>query len=1042
VKKFNNNLLFYFLSGVLILFSFFFFPQKIQAFTDITENITSNTAWTINDSPYVLRNSINIDSGVTLTIEPGVVVKFEPGPSIYTGVAINVFGNLVANGESSNKIYFTSFYDDTIGGDTNEDNYCYEDFDEEGNSLGEVCYSFFEPSRYDWRGINFLNSNNNYLKNIVFKYANEIAFLDHSYVNLEDMEVLNSKEGFVVYESNLNANGVDCVDLVESCLVGYNNSNINWANSIVDSIESDGFVIFNSSSLNISDTSIKNINGNLNSGLVVFNDSSIFGNNLSFSDVSGYGADYLTIFNHSNILLNNSSMLNCPDSACLEIFDGSLYLNTPSGFNIENSFFLGGENNGIVVFGDSGINGEIHHSKIINFPNFSFNTFGNAEKNINAKNNWWGNISGPFHPELNPTGTAGIVANDIVFTPWCLEETCHTRNPVILIPGITGTYLLKDNPEKDEVWPNLLKLLLPGDDSFLNYLALEPDGTENSERPVLLGDIIRGSLGVHVFDSLIDELTLNDYGENTDLFVFPYDWRKGSAENAVALKNKIDSVLQATGREKIDLVVHSMGGLIAKKYIKDNEGKVDKIIFLGTPHLGAPKAFKELMYGDSMGFDIPGILVHILNPNRAKFISQNMPAVYELLPSEKYFLKNGNYVTNALDKNNPISLGYGETKSFMIEKGRNFAMFPLAQNLHEGVDDLTLLNTNTYNFIGCGSKTIGEITVKKKRSWIHLWLTWEDDFDLKYVNGDETVPITSADGVVTDNKYFAKKITHGSLPSGDGVKEGVVAILKGNALPSSPNILTDTSSCNVSGHTVSVHSPVELHIFDEAGNHTGPDINGDIEENVPGVQYDVIEGEKFTFLPDGINYKIVTKATDTGGYNFQIKNQDKNDNITNIYDWTLIPLKTTKAQGEIWIGPDYPESSYVVKIDEDGNGSIDKDFPAFYDGTILAEEASGFNLSYSSSGSTIKNQETIFVPENKKLNLDKDIFQENLSSEKKEITIAGNTSVQGEKLNKKPIVSLVAKAEDSGVKINTTWLIITGCGFIIAILVNRFLNRK
>ena len=70
-----------------------------------------------------------------------------------------------------------------------------------------------------------------------------------------------------------------------------------------------------------------------------------------------------------------------------------------------------------------------------------------------------------------------------------------------------------------------------------------------------------------------------------------------------------------------------------------------------------------------------------------------------------------------------------------------------------------------------------------------------------------------------------------------------------------------------------------------------------------------------------------------------IEDEDADDNITNTYNWTLIPLKNLEAKGEIWVGPSYPVDDYAVKMDQDGNGTNDENYPLNYDGTSEAIEA-------------------------------------------------------------------------------------------------------
>jgi parallel beta-helix repeat protein len=77
--------------------------------------ITSNTTWTEANSPYIVTSSVLVSEGVNLTIEPGVVVKFE------SAKGLEVDGELIARGNETESIVFTSFKDDAYGGDSNGD---------------------------------------------------------------------------------------------------------------------------------------------------------------------------------------------------------------------------------------------------------------------------------------------------------------------------------------------------------------------------------------------------------------------------------------------------------------------------------------------------------------------------------------------------------------------------------------------------------------------------------------------------------------------------------------------------------------------------------------------------------------------------------------------------------------------------------------------------------------------------------------------------------------------------------------------------------
>jgi hypothetical protein len=58
------------------------------------------------------------------------------------------------------------------------------------------------------------------------------------------------------------------------------------------------------------------------------------------------------------------------------------------------------------------------------------NIYGNTQYGVNAtgptvldaRYNWWGNASGPYHPTLNPSGTGDRVSDNVNFSPWLLKK--------------------------------------------------------------------------------------------------------------------------------------------------------------------------------------------------------------------------------------------------------------------------------------------------------------------------------------------------------------------------------------------------------------------------------------------------------------------------------------------------------------------------------------------------------------------------------------------------------------------------------------------
>lgn len=54
------------------------------------------------------------------------------------------------------------------------------------------------------------------------------------------------------------------------------------------------------------------------------------------------------------------------------------------------------------------------------------------------------------------------------------------------------------------------------------------------------------------------------------------------------LSERVNSVLAKTGAKQVDIVAHSLGGLVSRTYMSlgDGRGKVSRLVTLGTPHQG------------------------------------------------------------------------------------------------------------------------------------------------------------------------------------------------------------------------------------------------------------------------------------------------------------------------------------------------------------------------------------------------------------------------------------------------------------------------
>lgn len=211
-------------------------------------------------------------------------------------------------------------------------------------------------------------------------------------------------------------------------------------------------------------------------------------------------------------------------------------------------------------------------------------------------------------------------------------------SPVIVIPGIIGTTLQdKYSVNADSVWAprsTILSTIFKGYDIFKDYdqITLHPDNLRYELREP--ARVVSGDLFGVVYEEFIDELRhelREEDDEPVPVFPFPYDWRQPLKLTEKELERFIDEVIERTkllphyhkddyGKQpKVNLVGHSMGGLIIAGYIATNgSGKVHKVVSLGTPFRGSPEAVERITTGGSR--------------HRERTATRLTPALYHLLP--------------------------------------------------------------------------------------------------------------------------------------------------------------------------------------------------------------------------------------------------------------------------------------------------------------------------------------------------------------------------------------------------------------------------
>lgn len=533
---------------------------------------------------------------------------------------------------------------------------------------------------------------------------------------------------------------------------------------------------------------------------------------------------------------------------------------------------------------------------------------------------------------------------NIIVQPYS-SITCNFTNtqqlnktPILIVPGLFGTEIKKGS---DFLWVDNAMLSPFNDDSFMDPMQFNTNlmPLDNS---VVAGAVLRkiDPLGrfkkYDYVEGLVNLLTSADFGyvEGQDLFTFPYDWRKGVSEETVnQLKGQIDYIVnqtaagQAAGR--IDVVAHSTGGLVTKKYVIEHtaDHHIGKAVFVGVPNLGAPKAYKALIQGDN--FDIPG-----LEGLEMKKIAQNMPVAYDLAPTKEYVHQVGPFLRSV--DIFPLSgggyarvdhdAGYAEaTGEFKAQHLINDQALANSESLHTPAFDTFDLRTagiNLYNLVGCKSGTFGQFSELVG----HGGEASLFDFP-RFATGDGTVPFGSVDSLPVDanHAFFYVEAEHGKMMSSNGGRQAIVNMLTGSSLDTGSSILNHDDvqqhpdKCQLDGETIKVKSPVAISVTDQDGNVLGLAEDGSLQNDIPGADMEVWGEHKYVFLPsgNGRTYSIHLKGTGTG--TFALDDETVVHGITtHTQVFNNIPV-TPALSGEVNLG-----GTTTLSLDSNSDGVVDQ----------------------------------------------------------------------------------------------------------------------
>ncbi|HRY82977.1 MAG TPA: hypothetical protein P5099_03930 [Candidatus Moranbacteria bacterium] len=457
----------------------------------------------------------------------------------------------------------------------------------------------------------------------------------------------------------------------------------------------------------------------------------------------------------------------------------------------------------------------------------------------------------------------------------------------------------------------------------------------------------------------------------------------------------LNSLSESSKSKKVTIIAHSNGGLLAKAIMLelDNQGlsdKVDKIVFVGTPQMGTPISILSMLYG----YDESALFGTLISQSEARTFAENMPGAYSLLPSKEYFNRAENSLISFLSlqtryKNFIDAYGekinsFDEFKDFLLGKidGRekpegnevekenvlNEDLFNQAIETHERLDNWTPpVNVEVIQIAGWGLDTISGVDYTEKEE-VECGSESDNGIEIRYcekkgkfspiyepkftVDGDAVVVTPSAlmfSDAANIKKYwvdlwsyddlFHTRKEHKDIFEVESLQQFLSNIItnKYKELPLPENIKDNRP--NPDGYDnaksrlrMALYSPLNIHLYDNAGNHTGPKtitIDGGtktiFEEGIPNSYYYQFGDQKYVGVPSGEHIQMKMDGYDSGAYTLKIeevKVTESGDEIISHTTFANLPVSS-----ETTVTLDIPQTGLEnlsnLQADYDGDGAND-----------------------------------------------------------------------------------------------------------------------
>jgi pimeloyl-ACP methyl ester carboxylesterase len=268
---------------------------------------------------------------------------------------------------------------------------------------------------------------------------------------------------------------------------------------------------------------------------------------------------------------------------------------------------------------------------------------------------------------------------------------------------------------------------------------------------------------VHEYDGIVQTFKNLGYTENDTLFVYPYDWRKSILDSTALFGQFLSSqVFLKHPDDKIVIIGHSLGGLIARAWIQTgaNKDKIDNLITVGSPNQGVIQPYRAWEGGDvSQDDSVISFAASVILHLNQSVLTTDRETVQKIFPVLKDLLPVAPYLIQKSDNSD-------------INKNQMYVWNDFLEKLNSSVSSI-------YSFIdtvsGTGIDTPNKYIVSTPSKIDFLLGNWQDGKPENIVKAPGDGTVTQSRAIFSDDPSSTLLKNHGALITS---REGIEKILQ------------------------------------------------------------------------------------------------------------------------------------------------------------------------------------------------------------------------------------------------------------------------